>query len=381
MSADTLPMTETAPIVEGRSHQSWTISETLVDPGWDEYLLAHSCGQFQQSTLWAKVKAAEGWSVARIELRQAGRLAGGAQILYRRSRLGRFGYVAKGPVVSDASGMRQMLDQVGAVVRKLGLKAVVIQGPDFWPGDPSIFSEGGGQRECLMGVIDATLAVDLEKPIETLRSEMDRHTRQSVRQASERGITVREGDDRDIELFFELMLESCRRQQTNPNPANAQRLRELWRAFHDGRTDARLTFAVADGKEIAGLFCLVFGNRLSIWKKGWRNVDSRLKPNHLLYAEAIEWGKKRGLKWCDFGSLDRSIAEALSTGRPVPPEHNSGRDTFHISFGGRPFLFPVPYIHFRSFPLRLAYGAALASGIPEWWQNRRQLRHRNGRGS
>src|SRR5262245_2550759 len=112
MSADTLPMTKTVPpIEEDRSQQNWTISETLVNPDWDEYLLAHPCGQFQQSTLWARVKAAEGWSVARIELRQAGRLAGGAQILHRRSRLGRFGYVAKGPIVSDASGMRQMLNQ------------------------------------------------------------------------------------------------------------------------------------------------------------------------------------------------------------------------------------------------------------------------------
>ncbi len=350
-----------------RSHaiHSWSLSEEIEDSEWNQYLEQHLCGQFQQSTFWANFKAADGWSVLRIKLLREGKLEGGAQLLYRKSRAGKIGYVAKGPVVSNDSDMKAMLARVQAVGRDRSLRALVIQAPDFWQGGSAVFLENGGQPERLMDVIQATLSVDLARPIEVIRSEMSTETRRQIKLAERQGIGIREGAESEIDLFFDLMLESCRRQQCDPNPASAQGLRDLWSAFR-GRGCVRMTFAVAEGEVIAGLLSIVFGNRLTIWRKGWRDAYPGLNPNRFLYSETIEWGRQQGLRWCDFGSLNQAVADALIGGHAIPTEGVRGRDTFHLSFGGKPFLLPLPYIFFPKLPLRLAYRAGAASGVMGW---------------
>lgn len=322
---------------------TFSLSEEIEDSAWNQYLEQHACGQFQQSTLWANVKAAEGWSVLRIKLFKAGELAGGAQILYRKSRLGGIGYVPKGPVVTNDSDMKEMLALVQRAACDHRLQALIVQAPDFWRGDPEVFRENGGQRECLMDIIQATLAIDLERPTEKIWSEMRRETRRRIKLAERGGVTIREANEGEIGLFFNLMLESCRHQGTRPNPANAEGMGNLWKAFRSGSA-ARMTFAVAEGVIVAGSFSIVFGNRLTMWRKGWRDMGPELNPNRLLYWETIEWAHRQGLKWCDFGSLNRAVADALIGGYSMPPEGTKGRDAFHLSFGGKPFLLPRPYV-------------------------------------
>jgi lipid II:glycine glycyltransferase (peptidoglycan interpeptide bridge formation enzyme) len=352
---------------------SWSLSEEVEDSEWNRYLEQHPCGQFQQSTVWASVKAAEGWSVLRIKLFREGKLAGGAQILCRKSPVGRIGYVAKGPVVTGDSDMREMLARVQAVARDRSIQALIVQAPDFWQGDPGVFLDNGGQHECLMDIIQATLSVDLARPVEMIRSEMRSETRRQIKLAEHGGITIREAGESEIDLFFDLMLESCRRQQVHPNPASAQGLKDLWSAF-GGHRGARLTFAVAEDEVIAGLFSMVFGNRLTLWRKGWHDAYRGLNPNRLLYSETIEWGCRQGLKWCDFVSLNRAVADALIGGHPMPSEGVRGRDAFHLSFGGKPFLLPLPYIFFSKPALRLAYRAGVASGVAGWLKRNRTKR-------
>src|SRR5689334_11430067 len=75
-------------------------SHGLEDADWDTFLQRSPLGQFQQSSIWAQAKASEGWSPVRILLTVGQNLVGGFQLLWKRSRLGRIGYVSKGPVVT-----------------------------------------------------------------------------------------------------------------------------------------------------------------------------------------------------------------------------------------------------------------------------------------
>ncbi len=49
-------------------------------------------GQFQQSTIWARAKASEGWRVVRLVLTVDEEIVGGFQILWRPSWRGRVAY-------------------------------------------------------------------------------------------------------------------------------------------------------------------------------------------------------------------------------------------------------------------------------------------------
>ncbi|MBL9129136.1 MAG: hypothetical protein JNL97_15910, partial [Verrucomicrobiales bacterium] len=41
-------------------------STEVVDPAWDRFVEACPAGQFQQSSMWAEAKAAEGWEILRL---------------------------------------------------------------------------------------------------------------------------------------------------------------------------------------------------------------------------------------------------------------------------------------------------------------------------
>ena len=78
-----------------------TCQEDVQAAAWDEFLGSSPRGQFQQSTGWAQVKAREGWSAVREYLDPTAPRSGGFQLLWKKSRLGRVGYVSKGPVLPE----------------------------------------------------------------------------------------------------------------------------------------------------------------------------------------------------------------------------------------------------------------------------------------
>src|SRR5262245_2268685 len=83
--------------VVGRRTNAWLSTEAGA-PAWDNFLRGTDLGQFQQSSLWAQAKQVDGWQSLRLILEQEQRIVGGFQILWRRTRFGRVGYIIKGPV-------------------------------------------------------------------------------------------------------------------------------------------------------------------------------------------------------------------------------------------------------------------------------------------
>src|SRR5256885_1684080 len=73
-----------------------SLNRSSEDPKWDTFLQATASGHFQQSSLWALVKAAEGWRPVRLVITADDTAMGGFQILVRRTRLGKVGYIYKG---------------------------------------------------------------------------------------------------------------------------------------------------------------------------------------------------------------------------------------------------------------------------------------------
>ena len=53
--------------------------------GWDDFLARVPRPPYQQSSVWARVKAAQGWRSALVTLTRDGSVHGGAQLLYRSS--------------------------------------------------------------------------------------------------------------------------------------------------------------------------------------------------------------------------------------------------------------------------------------------------------
>jgi lipid II:glycine glycyltransferase (peptidoglycan interpeptide bridge formation enzyme) len=328
-------------------------SDALEDHAWDRFLGATALGQYQQTSVWARVKATRGWRCERTLLWDEDRLLGGFQLLHRRTRFGKLGYVTKGPVLATETSVPvdACIGALRRAARRLGLRALVAQPPDASGLEPLLL-DAGFDHAPLLRVDDANLVIDLDAELE---QRVPAATRKRVRQAARRGVTVREGRGDELGTFYALMAKTCERRGVVPNPSESA-LRELWRLFA-AEADVRVSFAEVDGEPVAGLLCLGHGDCLTIWKKGWNGAASDARPNHGLYHETLLWARDSGYRVCDFGGLERSIATTLLRGEPLSAEQRAGRDFFNLTFGGRPVLLPRPLILFPTRLHRLAHGA------------------------
>ena len=59
------------------------IRRKLPDSDWDQFLRATHGGTYQQSSVWAIVKAKVGWRAVRLVLYDEHKVAGGCQLLVR----------------------------------------------------------------------------------------------------------------------------------------------------------------------------------------------------------------------------------------------------------------------------------------------------------
>lgn len=306
---------------------------------WDAFLTQNPLGHFQQSSGWARFKARDGWRVERIFLEPGHPASGGLQLLWKPTRLGPIGYVSKGPALAreDVPGLDRLLGQLHVTAQTLGLRALILQ-----PPDRSVITAADLDRHHfgprpVTAVIRATALIDVSGDRATWEGRMHSKTRQQSRTAIKRGVTVRQGDRQDLAHFFALMSESCRRQNTRPNPASVDALEALWDAF---APHVMLGFAMADGEAIAGLLMIGHGTRLTFWKKGWNSRGAQLYANCLLMVEALAWAHDHGYATVDFAGLDRGIAETLVAGATLNEEQLRSRDMFNLRLGAEPNLLP-----------------------------------------
>lgn len=330
-----------APALAAASAKAW-LSPQIDDPAWDDFLRSTPLGQYQQSSLWAEFKAGEGWQHHRVVATDgSAAIVGGFQILWRQKGPVRIGYLSKGPValatvphLADAL-VRLLLTST----RGLCLSALIVQPPD----EDRIFTNpcltAGFLTSNPMRVIEATYLIDLQPDMETLRQRMSASLRRNLRKAKKRPSTLRTGGREDLGIFYDLMAATCQRQKTSPNPGSVDAIRRLWDIFSKTNS-VRLTLVECEGQIPAAKLSLCFGNRLTVWKKGWNGGFSDWHPNELLEDDALEWGRSNGYQVCDFCSFSTRDAEAVVSGKSAEDLQLSSRDEYHLRFGGLPKLLP-----------------------------------------
>jgi CelD/BcsL family acetyltransferase involved in cellulose biosynthesis len=347
--------------VAGKKAAAW-MSEEAEDELWDQFLQQIPMGQFHQSSMWARAKASENWSCARVVIGGEGRLRGGFQLLWRSSRFGRIGYVSKGPVLEhlekrgEADSLeRYAISLLKEVARRKKLRALIVQPPDFCDEMSESLRLAGLAPGVPMGVNDATWLVDVSDGFEAVARRMDRAFRKCLDRAQRGNLRVREGERSDLASFWELMLSSCRRQNTHPNPSELRHLLALWDAAHP-QGAIRLHVVECDGEPVAGQLDVLFGKTVTFWKKGWNGAEKRLSPNDVCMYEGIRWASQAGYSRVDFASFDRKMAEAMIAGQTLTEEQTQSRYVNFFRTGGRPMLLPRAQVWVPNWILRAGYG-------------------------
>lgn len=327
---------------------------------WDRFLRGTPEGHFQQSSAWARVKRAEGWTAVRRVVGGSQTPEAGFQLLYKRSRLGRIGYVSKGPVTAKAAPPDAALRCLRLMIQtadELGIRAIVTQPPDGSALTRTDLVRLGFFPHPLPSIIDATAIVPLHEGPEAVLAAMESNSRRKWRAATKRGVTFRWGKRTDLRAFFDLMCVSARRQGSSPNPPRLALLEELWDALSP---EVSLAIAEHEGVMNAAALLVGFGSRLSVWKVGWSGTNPELFGSCLVNVEALLWGARNRYKVGDFVAIDPTIAEALLAGRPLSERQNHSKDKFHLELGAHPQKLPAAQLRVVNPLLRQTLSLALS---------------------
>ena len=294
-----------------------------------EFLSRHERCNFQQSVQWAQVKS--NWINEIVLAEDAqGNITGGLSVLIRKIPFfGNLMYSPRGPIcdTGDKESLRQLTEGAELLAWKYNAMALRME-PDV-PFDDlpfrNIVERLGYQirdnprsaRELIQP--QNVFRLDLRGKSEgQLLDEMHRKVRYNIRLAQRRGVQVRPGSRSELRLFHALLAETGRRDHFLVRPLDY--FERIWDAF--GPAHVRLLLAWYDGRPIAGIITIHYGNKTWYAYGASDSAHRGLMPSYLLQWEAI----RRALAMGDTVYDMRGVLERLDV--------SNGLYYFKSRFGG-----------------------------------------------
>lgn len=191
------------------------------------------------------------------------------------------------PLAAGGTDVRRLTGEVAAWGQR---RRVPVEVRDAVPGSAAWRQAAVGSRHLL----------GLEAPEAELRRGLSQTHRRRLRQAERSGLRVRFGTSgADLDAFYRLHVQTRRRQGVPVQPRRffAALLRHVL-------APGLGTVALAErpgGRPVAGAVVLAW-NQTAIGKFQASDAESwDLRPNHLVYWEALRWASARGCRTFDFG--------------------------------------------------------------------------------
>ncbi len=314
----------------------------LPDSGqWDQFVGQLRGGDILQTTAWAETKRALGFDVGRVILRRENAIVGGSQIIVKRmGPLGGIGYIARGPLLSRAQAdlTEALLDDTHAWCRAARVRHLIVQPGEHSPGLDDMLTSRGYIGNAPAVAPTATLRVDLRQSLDQILGRMSAARRRDLKLAQRNGIDVRIGSDADLDDFCAMHEATARRQEFAP--LSRTYLYRQWSVLHPLGW-LQLFVAHHEGKPISGISVTAFGDRVTFRVAGWTGETANLRSNAACHWSAMQWARRQGYRYYDFGDFDRKAAESLIA-NPDAGDHAQSPEAFKHRFGGDLVLLPQP---------------------------------------
>jgi lipid II:glycine glycyltransferase (peptidoglycan interpeptide bridge formation enzyme) len=317
-----------------------------LDPEWDAFVASTLGGDHVQTSRWALVKSVLGWKATRVAVLDGSRIIGGAQLLRRSfSFLGSVGYVTKGPLccLKDPELPSLLLHKIKQISRQHRCHMLAIQ-PPYDQGDlvGTLKSASFSASKLDLGPT-ASVVLDLEAGPDMILKNMTRETRHRIRHSQRESITVHEGSQSDLGLFYQLYLATAARQGFTPYHRSYFDM--LWETFAP-KGWISLLVAYHENEAVSAQLLVPFGDTVLCKMMGWSGEHSRLRPNHALYWGSILWTIGHGYRYFDFGGVDPRGAAEILDGKKVSEVPAASNDIIKYGYGGEVLFYPQPYHHF-----------------------------------
>jgi CelD/BcsL family acetyltransferase involved in cellulose biosynthesis len=285
-------------------------------------VLAHPRASAYHLSAWAAiVGSAYGYAPRYLAIEEAGRLRavmplflGGSA--FRGRRLSSMPVArASGPLGDTKDHEAALLDAARERLALEGAQRVIVRST---VGDYAEHTPGWG-----VGADQPTWVLELPGDAGELHAQLRKRSSnvaRGIRRAARSGVRVRESTSRqDLRRFYALYLATMRRHRALPRSLR-QLEEQLERLGPPGVF--RLFLAELDGALVAGGVFHAAGGVLELLYNGSDEAKLDARPNHALYAWAMEWAIERGLGRFDFGGATEGTSLAAFKAQwgaePVP---------------------------------------------------------------
>jgi peptidoglycan pentaglycine glycine transferase (the first glycine) len=293
---------------------------TEEDAAWDRFVADHPQGSILQTTNWARLKNRFNWSSQRVWLKQDGRFAAGAQVLFKSAALGllKIAYVPHGPLVDwhNDEQVTVLLNQIDQAVYQRGAGLVKLE-PLLWQADmpPDKWADFC-QRHHLSTDTDTiqppnTIVIDLRPSLDDILAAMKQKTRYNIRLAERKEVTVRHGTASDLPAFNALMQETAQRDGFGVH--SPLYYRDVFNLF---APDDHLALFVAEyeARPLAAIMVSAYAGK-AIYLYGASGNEERARmPTYALQWAAIQWAKAKGCATYDLWGIPDAPEAELEAG-------------------------------------------------------------------
>lgn len=264
------------------------------DQAWDAFVEGSDTAFPLQMSAWAAAKAATGWSSTKV-VADGGSGPIGGQLLTRSLGPGPFsiGYIPRGPVATtfDGASVAAFTTTLREVAKQRRLSHVTV--------DPGLEGEDHGNLLRAVGwqpatdlQLTSTQVIDLDQTEAELWSDVYKSSRRYANGARRKGCTVREGDESDLPVFYEILAQTAVRSGFIPRALEAYT--DVYRAFaRTGRARLLLGY-LPDGTAVSSKMILTSGGRASQLYGGLTDAGGEARSGHFFEWEAIIRSKAAG---------------------------------------------------------------------------------------
>lgn len=332
-------------------------STQVIDSNWDDFVISVNGSCVQQLSGWVGVKQIEGWNFKRIIYVNENEIIGGYQLLIKKFPYPlKIGYINHGPVLStsDSKVTEQIVTGFEKLCQENKINAAVIN-PPIEPKELVDELSRRYLKNNIYNVIEAEAELDISCNEEALYRNFLRMRKQNIHKSNKYEFKVVEGNENDLENFFNLMNETCKRNNVKPNPPSIQSLKKIWEYYHPKNLLKLYNFYIGE-ELVSSILAFEYQDTFTSWKFGWSGNKSSYKPNDVFHWELIKIAKRKGFTKYNFGGINKVTAEKfLDPSKKLTPEEQKSSTFFKMGFGCYIKYLPGSVLYIPNHLLRMFY--------------------------
>lgn len=298
---------------------------------YNNFLIVKEFSPFQQSWQWGEFQKEYGRKVFRLGVKEGENIQLTAQLIKMPLPLGKsYFYCPRGPVLrtedvtqNSSSAMAVFIDQVKRLAKQE--KAILFRFDPAWQEMPSQIKKKFQLKKADPIQPQDTLVLNLNKSEDELLSQMKSKTRYNIRLAKRKDVTVRAStDQKDIEIFLDLVKSTYKRQIIKPHPD--QYYRQMFQVLAVQGV-LKIYIAEFNNKPLVANIVITFGQTATYVHGASSEEHKNVMAPHLTQWQAIKDAKQAGVRQYDFFGIAPEGSPKEKTWQ--------GITRFKTGFGGR----------------------------------------------